>query len=149
MKKYSNNKIRRLVLRRVFDAPRETVWDAWTDPAQFALWYGYPGILTDVSMDLEAGGEWQATTLMPDGTAFPAIGIYQVIDKPEHLEFSFLNPEDRTDPNIETMRIILKNLKGKTEMIFKQSGNLPPDEYSIGLKKGWTGFFDRLEEILK
>ncbi len=46
------------ILDRIFDAPREMVWRAWTDPKLLARWYG-PGVETVIhKFDLKPGGEW-------------------------------------------------------------------------------------------
>ncbi len=51
---------REIVITRVFDAPRETVWDAWTDPLQVVQWWGPRGFTTTIQeMDLKPGGVWQ------------------------------------------------------------------------------------------
>lgn len=135
----------KLELVRAFNAPIEAIWRAWTDKEQFAKWYGSPGKLEEVRMELVVGGAWSCVTVMPDGERSPAVGVYRLINEPKELEFSFLNIEDLGDPN---MHIILKEVDGKTEMKFTQSGNLPKEVYETGLKEGWTGFFDALENVL-
>jgi uncharacterized protein YndB with AHSA1/START domain len=53
-------------MTRVLDAPRELVWQEWTEPRRLAAWLGGPGIevpLWTVSIDLQPRGAWRATTL--------------------------------------------------------------------------------------
>lgn len=140
-----------ITLTRIFEAPIDKVWLAWTDPKQFAKWFGAPGQvdLSSAAADLKEGGEWKATTVDTDGAKFPFVGKYRQIVQPTRLVFTFENVADRNDPKVEVVTIILSDLGGKTEMIFKQAGNLPDKEYETGLKQGWTGFFDKLAEILK
>ncbi|HEX5433219.1 MAG TPA: SRPBCC domain-containing protein, partial [Candidatus Angelobacter sp.] len=53
---------REIVVTRVFDAPRELVWEAFTDPAQVVLWWGPKGFSTTIhEMDLRPGGVWRHT----------------------------------------------------------------------------------------
>lgn len=137
-----------LVLVRTFNAPIESIWDFWTNPKKFAKWYGSPGKLINVKIDLKIGGEWQATTVLSDGTSYPAVAVFKKIQKPTKLIFNYLNIEDRKDKNIEVMTVILKDMGGKTEMTFSQKGHLPSDEYATGLKEGWTGFFNKMEKVL-
>lgn len=62
---------RELVITRVFDAPREMVWDAWTDPGQIVQWWGPRGFtLTIDEMDVRPGGVWKSTMHGPDGTEY-------------------------------------------------------------------------------
>ena len=54
-------------MTRVFDAPRELVFAAWTEPARFAYWFGGAGTevpTSSVEMDLRPGGQWKATMLL-------------------------------------------------------------------------------------
>jgi len=139
-----------LTLTRVFNAPIEKVWESWSDPELFAQWYGSPGKLTGVTVDFKVGGLWRATTVMPDGGKYPQVGVYRVIDGPTHLQFDFPDPDDIEDSAFEVMDIHLQDLGGKTEMVFHQSGgNLPAEEYAGNLKKGWTGFFNKLAEVIE
>jgi uncharacterized protein YndB with AHSA1/START domain len=138
-----------ITLTRTFNAPREKVWRTWTEPEYFAQWFGVPPVAAPVStikMDVRPGGEWQATMISEtDGTRIPFIGVYKEVIKPEKLVFILENVEDRTDPNVELATVILNEKDGKTEMIFSQSGHLPEKEYAVGLKQGYTSFFDRME----
>ena len=65
---------RRLVITRVFDAPRDLVWTCWTDPEHFAAWWGpehFTTPLESVEIDLRVGGTFKATMVGPDGTEYP------------------------------------------------------------------------------
>ncbi len=67
-------------LRRRFDAPREAVYRAWTDPAEVAEWYGPDGWRADrVRVDGAVGGRWEVTMVrIDDGFQFP-IG-YEILE---------------------------------------------------------------------
>lgn len=141
-----------LVLERNFEAPREKVWKAWTVPEEFAKWFGAPGKVdpTTVSLDVREGGRWAATTTA-EGREIPFTGSYREVSEPEHLALTFDNGEgsDRDDSDVEVVTITLADENGGTKMSFRQAGNLPPGEYDVDLRKGWTGFFDKLEGVLK
>lgn len=63
---------REIVLTRYFAAPRAMVWDAWTDPAQVAQWWGPNGFtLTTHEMNVRPGGVWRFIMHGPDGTDYP------------------------------------------------------------------------------
>src|SRR6185295_20302708 len=75
---------RELVLTRVFDAPRELVFRAWTDPKHMEQWWG-PKVFTNrvEKMDVRPGGAWRIIMCAPDGTEYPAQGEYREIVPPE------------------------------------------------------------------
>jgi uncharacterized protein YndB with AHSA1/START domain len=80
---------REVVTERVFDAPREKVFQAFVDPELIPQWWGRRQDTTTVDrMDVREGGDWRFVTEAPDGTtAFR--GTYRVIDPPERLEQTF------------------------------------------------------------
>jgi uncharacterized protein YndB with AHSA1/START domain len=143
---------RKIVITRVFDAPRELVWKAWTEPAHFMHWFGTPPVtapLSTIAMDVRPGGEWRATMISSvDGTEHPFIGIYREVVEPERLVFTLDNVGNRGDPKVEVVTVTFAERDGKTEMVFQQAGHLPEEIYSTSLKQGWGGFFNRLDEYL-
>ncbi|HSK48182.1 MAG TPA: SRPBCC domain-containing protein [Coriobacteriia bacterium] len=140
-----------VTLTRVFTATRQAVWAAWTTPKGFAGWFGTPPYTTPasrVSMDVHADGEWRATQVSEiDGAELPFMGHYREVIEPERLVFTFEDPDNPDDPNIEIATVILRGDGGVTEMTFNQRGHLPEEQYGM-LEKGYTLFFDRLEEYL-
>jgi uncharacterized protein YndB with AHSA1/START domain len=80
---------REIVITRVFDAPREVVWDAWTDPEQIVQWWGPRGFTTTIQeMDVRPGGVWRQTMHGPDGTEYPNKSVFLEVVKPERIVFS-------------------------------------------------------------
>ena len=136
---------------RVFDAPRERVWCEWTEPEAFADWFGGPTSdvpLETVSMDVRVGGRWRLTMYgEPGRREIRWKGEYLEVAEPERLVFSVTDqPQD--DPT-EIVIVDLHDLgDGRTEMRFEQrGGSLSPEEYERA-KRGWGGFFDRIDERL-
>lgn len=75
-----------LVMQRIFDAPREDVWDALTDPKQVAIWYGGYGFENPVcEMDVRPGGIWRHVMRTPDGTEHALRFEFVEVVKPERL----------------------------------------------------------------
>ncbi len=139
-----------LSLTRTFHSPIERVWDAWTTPEGWAEWFGKPGKVKEGSVEMEAreGGKWKSTTAF-DGGEITFAGTFTEFDKPNRLVMRWENPEDPSDPNTEVVTAAFKDIGNhETEMEFTQKGNLPPEEYDKGLRDGWTGFFNALEEYL-
>ena len=80
---------REIVITRVFDAPREIVWSAWTDPKQVVQWWGPRGFTTTIhEMDVRPGGVWRLTMHGPDGTDYPNKSVFIEVVKPERIVFS-------------------------------------------------------------
>ncbi|MGH2887658.1 MAG: SRPBCC family protein [Solirubrobacteraceae bacterium] len=137
-------------IRRVFDAPRERIWQEWTEPARFADWFGGPEAeipLETVDMDVRPGGTWRATMFFgPERREISWKGEYLEVVPPERLVMTFSN---RSDEVYERVTVVLNDLdSARTEMLFDQRGHLQPDEYE-GTKEGWEVFFERMETRLR
>jgi uncharacterized protein YndB with AHSA1/START domain len=138
-----------LEIIRVFDAPRERVWREWTEPEAFADWYGGPQAeipLDTVSMDVRPGGTWRATMLF-GSREIHWEGEYVEVVEPERLSFTVTDEPD--NPQRDLVTVILSELDGdRTEMRMTQTGGgLTPKGYEAA-KRGWGGFFDRMDERL-
>lgn len=141
-----------IAITRIFDAPRERVWQEWTEPERFADWFGGPTSavpLSTVSMDVTPGGSWRLTMFAEPGRReINWKGEYLEVVEPERLVFTVT---DRPDEEAEELVIVqLTDLgDGRTEMAFEQrGGGLSAEEYERA-GKGWSGFFDRIVERLE
>jgi uncharacterized protein YndB with AHSA1/START domain len=80
---------REIVQERVFDAPRELVWKAWTDPRHIDQWWGPNGFRNQTfSMDFKVGGTWRFVMHGPDGKDWPNWVRYEEISAPERLVYA-------------------------------------------------------------
>lgn len=80
---------REMVVSRVFAAPRELVWEAWTNPAHVVQWWGPNGFTTTIeTMDVRPGGAWVHTMHGPDGTDYPNKSVFTEVVKPERIAYS-------------------------------------------------------------
>jgi uncharacterized protein YndB with AHSA1/START domain len=85
----ANTADREILITRVFDAPRELVWEAWTNPKHVVHWWGPDGFTTKIEkMDVRVGGVWKHVMHGPDGTDYPNKSTFTAIVKPERIEFS-------------------------------------------------------------
>lgn len=74
---------------RVFDAPRDLVFQMWTDPVHIAQWWGPTGFTTTIyKMDVRPGGEWRFVMHGPDGVDYPNEILYLEVVKPERLVYT-------------------------------------------------------------
>ena len=77
---------REIRVERFFDAPRDRVFAAFTDPALVPEWYGPHGTTTIVDeMDVRAGGKWRFVMRGPDGSETAFRGVYREVTAPERI----------------------------------------------------------------
>ena len=77
---------RELSITRLLNAPRELVWEVWTNPEHIKHWWGPTGFTNTISvMDVREGGEWEFVMHGPDGTDYKNKHIYIEIVKPERI----------------------------------------------------------------
>lgn len=80
---------REIVIERTFDAPRELVWEAWTNPEHVVHWWGPDGFTTTITkMDFRVGGVWKLVMHGPDGRDYPNSSVFREIVAPERIVFS-------------------------------------------------------------
>lgn len=136
-----------LVIKRMFEAPRDLVWKVWSDPNQAKEWWGPNGFtLPFVEMDQRPGGKWRAHMRAPDGKDFWQHGVYREIVPPEKTVYTFIWD---AEPDQEMLITVLFAARGnKTEMTFRQEGFKSADE-KAGHEDGWKQTFDRMSAYIK
>jgi len=78
-----------IVMSRVFHAPRDLVWRAWTEPQHVARWWGPRGFRSETKqMDFRVGGVWQHVMVGPDGVRYPNKSIFKDIVPQERVVYS-------------------------------------------------------------
>ena len=135
-------------LVRVFDAPRERVFDAWTVPEQFVAWMCPPGFGLDrCELDVRTGGAWRAHGYKPDGTHFAKGGVYLEVKRPERLVFTWAHHanDSYTSPRgHETqVEVTFRAIGNKTELTLVQGEFIDAPNFN-GHNEGWKGSFDKL-----
>ena len=148
---------RELVITRIFDAPRELVWKAWTDPDHFKKWWGPKTYSApSVKMDLKVGGKYLWCMRSREGKDYWVTGTYREIVPPEKLVFtdSFADEKGNIVPasyyemagewDMELLvTVLLEEQDGKTKLILHQVG-LPAGEMTNLTHQGWDETFDKL-----
>lgn len=90
---------REIVTTRTVNAPRDLVWQVWTQPDHIAHWWGPNGFRTTThEMTLKVGGIWRFMMHGPDGKDYPNLVVYREIVKPERLVYD--HSEDKPNPDI-------------------------------------------------
>lgn len=79
-----------VIITRIFDAPRELVFKACTDPNLIPQWWGPKEFTTTVDvMEFRFGGVWRYVQRGPDGNEFAFKGVYHTVTPPERLAYTF------------------------------------------------------------
>lgn len=79
---------RTMVIQRLIQAPRATVWGVWVNPETLPQWWGPDGFSCRTDrIDLRTGGEWVFDMIGPDGTVYPNHHIYTEIRPEERIEY--------------------------------------------------------------
>ena len=80
---------REIIISRVFQAPRELVWQAMVDPQHVVQWWGPRGFTTTIEqMEVRPGGVWKHVMHGPDGADYPNKSVFKEVVKPERLVYS-------------------------------------------------------------
>jgi len=143
---------KQFTITRIFDAPRELVWRAWTDPDEAAIWWHPRGIRTpreSVHIDGRIGGRYSYTMIAPDGSEYPTAGVYREISPPARIVFTWASPGDPDElaPVISIDLAEHGEAGTQTLMTFHLAGfdGAPGDQY---VYDGWDQAFDLLVEHL-
>ena len=140
-----------LVIERVFDAPRELVWKAWTDPEHVAQWWGPHGMKTRVDeLDLRVGGNWRYVMTGPDGGEYPQQGTFREIVPPEKIVTSAVFEVGSDAPQRQVLTYRFDDLGDKTKLtmhIEHETAEQLRTQAAFELE-GWSSNFDCLDEHL-
>jgi uncharacterized protein YndB with AHSA1/START domain len=146
--KSKSNEIR---ITRVYDAPVQAVWEAWTDPEQVAKWWGPRGFtLTTHSKDLRPGGHWAYTMHGPDGKDYENKTTYHEVERHAKLVYDHGGNDSR--PPLFRVTVLFNEIKGKTKMDMSMTFSTPEvaEESRKFIKKAsGESTWDRLAEYLE
>ena len=139
-----------ITITRVFDAPREVVWKAWTEPEQLARWWGMAGWTNPfekITMDVKPGGEFRVTSVSDgDGSEMTIVGVYREVVEPERLVFE--EPAEDAWHEGATSVLSLTDLgDGRTEMVVRTTIQTTEDMRAVA-EAGMSKSFERLAEYL-
>ena len=140
-----------LVIERVFQAPRQLVWDAWIDPQRMAQWMGprdHPAV--HLEGQIKIGGKWRGCLKSTaTGEDLWQGGEYREIVEPEKLVFTFFWEGDDGKPeNVMLITLTFDELGPRETKMTMRQVDFRSVEQRDGHRGGWNSTFDRLEELL-
>jgi uncharacterized protein YndB with AHSA1/START domain len=153
---------REINISRIFDAPREKVWRAWTNPKDLKMWWGAETYTTPYfTIDLRVGGKYLYCMRSSSGDDIWGTGTYLEIVDQERLVStdSFADKDgnivpastygmDAEWPADSKIALTFEDMDGKTRFTLKHT-NIPAGEDGDLSEQGWIESFDRLEKYLK
>jgi uncharacterized protein YndB with AHSA1/START domain len=137
-----------VLITRIFEAPREQVFAAWTDPGQVAAWYGpehFDTPLDKVHIDLRVGGRWELTMVQRGtGTEHPV--RYEIVElvPPELIVLRCEPMPEMGLPDGTLTRVEFHDHGEKTRMTLSDG----PYASSGHAEAGWNGALDKLAALL-
>ncbi len=146
---------RELVLTRVFDAPRELVFKAWTDANHLAQWWGPKGFTNPVcELDLRPGGAIRIEMRGPDGAMYLTKGVFHQIVEPERIVMTTSSFEDeQSNPQLEVLNTVtFDEDNGKTKLTLRAVvvKSTPAVDGSLaGMEQGWSESLERLAALVE
>jgi uncharacterized protein YndB with AHSA1/START domain len=141
---------RSLVLERTFDAPRELVFRAWTDPAHVERWWGPHGFTNPrCEWDARPGGRIHIDMRGPDGTIYPMPGEFHEVVAPERLVFSS-SAVDGALQVVTTVTFADAGEKTKMRMEAIVVHVAPEASFALqGMAEGWKQTLEKLDADLE
>jgi uncharacterized protein YndB with AHSA1/START domain len=141
---------REIHVERVFDAPRDRVFAAYTDPELIPQWYGLHGGTTVVDvMDVKAGGSWRFVMTGEDGSEDAFRGTYREVTPPERIVQTFEWEGMPGHVSVETAEF--EDLGDRTKVVTTSIFHTPEERDGMlasGMEKGMNETYQRLDELL-
>ena len=153
-------------ISRTFDAPRDKVWQAWTEPARLKQWWGPKGFTVHTCrVDLRPGGTFLYGMKAPDGSDMWGKFVYREIKAPEKLVFvvSFsdaqggvtLHPWNQDWPRYILSTVEFSEIGARTRVTVRwlpheasETERRTFEEGRSSMNQGWSGTFEQLEAYL-
>jgi uncharacterized protein YndB with AHSA1/START domain len=149
-------------ITRIFDAPREKVWEKWTEPIQYKCWWGPTDFISPyANLDVRKGGKFLVSMRGPDGKEYWDTGTYDEVKPLSHLAYSDtfadehgnpvpasyygVGPDKKMEMEVE---ISLEDLGDRTRLTLEQCG-LPEGEMLDNARIGWNQSLDKLADCLR
>jgi uncharacterized protein YndB with AHSA1/START domain len=141
-----------LYFERIFDAPRERVWKALTDPDAIPRWWGKHGTTTTVvEMDVRPGGRWRYISSALDREDVVFYGEYLEVTPPSGYRWTFMFDVEGVGPMGGPETHTLAEVDGRTKLIsvgHMGSADVIEGALSTGMAEGAIETWDRLAALL-
>jgi uncharacterized protein YndB with AHSA1/START domain len=142
---------REIHVEREFDAPRERVFAAYTDPELIPQWWGPRGTTAIVDeLDARTGGRWQFRAPNSDGSEIVFRGVFREVTPPERIVQTF--EWDGMPGHVSVDTAVFEDLgDGRTRVVSDSIFHTPEERDGMlesGMEKGMNETYERLDELL-
>ena len=144
----------KMVLKRVYDAPRELVWEAWVDTKLLSRLWGASGLSNPVrEVDLKEGGAIRIHMRTPEGVIYPIGGFFKKIVSPQQMVFTSVTLDKQDQPILENLNTVTFEKQGEKTLltlaaeVVRATGDAEPHLKEI--KDGWAQGLERLADRMK
>jgi uncharacterized protein YndB with AHSA1/START domain len=141
---------REIHIKREFDAPRDRVFAAYTDPKLVPEWWGPRGTTTVVDvMDVRAGGRWRFVSRDADGREDAFRGTYREVAPPDRIVQTFEWEGMPGHVSVETA--VFEDLGDRTRVVTTTTFHTTEERDGMlgsGMEKGMNETYQRLDELL-
>ncbi len=142
--------IPQILVEREFDAPRDLVYRAWTDPDLLSQWLGPRNLTMRIDrFDLRDGGTWRYIHTDPEGNEFGFHGVFHGTPSPDgmvqtfefegapgHVSMDTLTLEERDGKTIARTNSVFQSVEARDAMV------------ASGMEQGMNEGFERLDELI-
>lgn len=139
-----------IVTKMTFNAPRELVFKAYTDPALIPQWWGPRYLTTEIdTLDARTGGQWRFIQRDPDGNAYAFHGVYHEISAPHRIVQTFEFEGMPGHVVLETA--VFEDLGGRTQVVNQsifQSIEARDGMVDSGMEIGVNEGYERMNELM-
>lgn len=144
-----------VIIQRTFDAPRELVFKAWTDPKHLATWWGPRGFsVPHVEVDVRPGGVFRVDMMGEAGVVMPGGGVFEEVAPPERLVIiseAFKGADGEPMLRVRHAVTFEAQPANKTALTLRITVLKATPEVSESvkwMKVGWESSFEKLDELL-
>ena len=157
-----------IVISRTFAAPRSVVWQAWTNPAHLAQWWGPRDFTNPVcELDVRVGGTYRIVMRSPEGREYPIVGTFREVTAlarlvlvmdcsghPDewHDQVNPLRDKSKGRPSLDLLQTVtLDEVAGGTTVTVRtrfESTSVRDAMLRMGMTEGWSQSLDRLAALL-
>lgn len=143
-----SNESNELIVTKVFDAPGELVWNAWTTPELIAQWFA-PGIEMDVrELDVRPGGHFRFAD-PNDKTSGEYTGEYVTVNPLQELSFKVMDYSENTSGDGGGFKVVFEEFGKQTKVTLTSIPAPGVNERFDGAYEAWTGCFVRLAKVIQ
>lgn len=131
----------------MLDAPRERVFELWTDPGAVKRWFGGEDVdVESVDIDLRVGGSYAIRIRETEGHTL-ITGEFLYVEAPERLVYTWKMEGPELNAGENVVRVAFRDQGGSTEILLSHGPFVDP-QVEGAHRQGWATCLDAMESLL-